>query len=176
MRLPVRYYGDSILRKKCVPIEKITDEIRQLIADMIETIDLENGIGLAAPQIGQPIRLFVLRNYVESADGLWSIDPTPRVYINPKLIDPSGPEAVEEEGCLSLPGLRAPVKRPWKITVEAIDINGNEFREEIEGYNARVRMHENDHINGVLFIDRLDQHIRNQIEPLLREMKKKYHP
>lgn len=88
------------------------------------------------------------------------------------MIDPSGPEAVEEEGCLSLPGLRAPVKRPWKITVEAIDINGNEFREEIEGYNARVRMHENDHINGVLFIDRLDQHIRNQIEPLLREMKK----
>lgn len=171
MLLKIYLYGHPILRKRCAPISKITDEIRKLASDMIETMDKNNGIGLAAPQVGYPIRLFVLRNYIFTDDGGWTLSE-PKVYINPKLSSPGEETVTDIEGCLSIPGLRLPVERPNKITVEAWDLEGNPFIEELEGYNARVRMHENDHINGVLFIDRIDTKTRKKIEPLLREIKK----
>jgi peptide deformylase len=169
----VYYYGDPILRKRCEPITEITDEIRQLAKDMIETMDKNDGVGLAAPQVGYPIRMFVLRNYIFTEDGRWTLSE-PKVYINPKLSCPSEEKITETEGCLSFPGLRLDIERPDKITVEATDLNGQVFIEELEGYNARTRMHENDHINGVLFIDRINEKIRNKIEPILRNIKKKY--
>lgn len=173
MRLPIRYYGDPILRKRAEPIQEITEEIRQLVKDMIDTIDLGNGIGLAAPQVGLSIRLFILRNYIISEDGRWSVSE-PKVFINPKISSPSQEMVVEDEGCLSLPGIRENVIRPFRITIEATDLDENLFTEEVEGINARVRMHENDHINGVLFIDRLDTRTRNKIDADLRAIKKKY--
>ena len=175
MKLPIIYYGNPVLRVKCEPIKKITDDIRKLAMDMIETMDASNGIGLAAPQVGRPIRMFVLRNYIDAEDGSVSVSD-PIVYINPRLIDPSQELIEDVEGCLSIPGMRQPVMRPYSITVEATDLNGNTFRETIEGYNARVRMHENDHINGVLFVDRLEPSLKRKIEPELKAIKKKYNP
>ncbi len=173
MQLKIYRYGHPVLRKRCEPVVEITDEIRQLVADMIETMDQNEGIGLAAPQVGHPIRLFVLRNYIYADEGKWTLSE-PKVYINPKLTSPGTEMLSDTEGCLSLPGLRLEVDRPDRITVEAMDLEGKTFVEELEGYTARIRMHENDHINGVLFIDRVDLHTRKQIDPLLKQIKKKY--
>ena len=171
--LPIIYYGNPLLRKRCEPVEKITDEIRQLVEDMIVTFDLNNGIGISACQVGIPIRLFVLRNYIEQPDGELTVSE-PVVYINPKITILTDETSFEQEGCLSLPDLRAQVERPLKIHIEAMNLVGEFFEEEIEGYNARVRMHENDHLNGVLFIDRLDAHTRSRLEPFLKEIKKRF--
>lgn len=173
MILKIYYYGDPILRKHCEPITEITDEIRKLASDMIETMDKNDGIGLAAPQVGRTLRMFVLRNYIYQEDGHWTLSE-PKVYINPKLSSPSDHTISDVEGCLSLPGLRLDVDRPGKVTIEAMDLDGNVFVEGLEGYNARVRMHENDHINGVLFIDRVDVNTRKKIDPILKAIKKKY--
>lgn len=173
MLLKVYYYDHSILRKRCIPVEKITPEIRQLAMDMVETMDKYDGAGLAAPQVGHPIRLFVLREYLFTPDGRWTLS-SPKVYINPKLSSPEGDSFEDSEGCLSFPGMRVQVVRPDRISVEATDLDGNLFVEHLEGYNARLRMHENDHINGVLFIDRLSAAERRRVDPILRAMKKKH--
>jgi peptide deformylase len=173
MLLQIYYYGHPILRKRCEPVKEITDEIRKLAHDMIETMDKNDGIGLAAPQVGHSIRMFVLRNYIFTDEGHWTLSE-PKVYINPKLTNPSEHLIADTEGCLSLPGLRLHVNRPEKITIEAMGLDGKIFVEELEGYNARVRMHENDHINGVLFIDRVPISVRKKIDPALKEIKKKY--
>ena len=173
MLLKIYYYGHPVLRKHCTLVEEITDEIRQLAKDMIETMDKSNGIGLAAPQVGYPIRMFVCRSYLFEKEGNWSLSE-PKVYINPKLSSPGKRTLADTEGCLSFPKLQLEIERPDRIFVEALDIDGKLFREELEGYNARVRMHENDHINGVLFIDRVDASTRKRIDPVLRDIKKKY--
>lgn len=157
-----------------MPVEAITPEIKKLAYDMIETMDKSNGCGLAAPQVGHSIRMFVLRDYIFTEDGRWT-QAEAKVFINPKLSSPGQQEIIDTEGCLSLPGLRLEIARPDKITIEAMGLDGNIFVEEIEGYNARIRMHENDHINGVLFCDRLDVNARKKIDPLLQQIKKKYH-
>jgi peptide deformylase len=173
MQLKIYHYNHPILRKRCEPVLEITDEIRKLVADMIETMDQNDGVGLAAPQVGHSIRLFVIRTYIYDAEHGWSLSE-PTVYINPKLSQPGQQLLRDSEGCLSFPGLRLEVVRPDRITVEAMDLEGRTFVEEYEGYNARVRMHENDHINGVLYIDRVDAHTRREIEPHLRSLKKKF--
>ncbi|MBY0528731.1 MAG: peptide deformylase [Rhabdochlamydiaceae bacterium] len=171
MLLDIVLYGNPILRKRCAPVTEITEEIRALVRNMIETMDKSNGCGLAAPQVGHALRVFVLRDYIEHEDGNWTL-ADPKVYINPKITDPTEEMLRDMEGCLSLPKIRLEVERPSQITVEALDLNGNLFKEVVTGYNARIRMHENDHLNGVLFIDRVDAHSRNQIEPQLRAFKK----
>ncbi len=173
MKLPLFYYGHPILRKKCEPIEEVTPAIRKLVADMVETIDQINAIGLSAPQVGKSIRLFVLRRYIILPDGRWTVSE-PYVYINPKVLEHSEETWVDDEGCMSIPGIRLPVVRPLKIKMEATDLEGNTFVHELEGLNARVLFHENDHINGVLYIDRVDEKERQKAEPYLKKIKKKY--
>ena len=173
MLLKIYHYGHPVLRKHCAPIEDISPAIHQLASDMIETMDKSNGIGLAAPQVGHSLRMFVCRNYIVSTDKSWTLS-APRVYINPKLSSPGDRLLLDTEGCLSFPKLRLEIERPDRICIEALDIHGNSFTEEMEGYNARVRMHENDHINGVLFIDRIDAHARKKLEPILRGIKKQH--
>ncbi len=171
MILPLSYYGSAVLRKKAKPVEKVTDELKKLCEDMVETMDQNHGIGIAAPQVGVSLRLFVLRNYVILEDGEMQLTH-PQVYINPKITIHGEDSEVDVEGCLSIPGIREDVERPLKLTVEATDLTGGVFVEEVEGYKARVILHENDHINGVLFIDRIDPKIRKQLDPELRAIKK----
>lgn len=174
-KLPITYLGNPVLRQKCEPIEEITGEIKKLAEDMIDTADQVHCIGLSAPQVGLPIRLFVLRNYIFNEDGSWGVSD-PIVFINPHIKIINEKTWVDEEGCGSIPGLRVPVERPMGIEVEALDLEGKPFKETIDGLNARVRLHENDHINGVLMIDRLNKKKKKQIEPILHRIKKKYSP
>ncbi len=168
--LKILIYGHPTLRTRCEPVKVIDDEIRRLAADMIYTSDLSNGIGLAAPQVGYPIRMFVIRNYIDQPDGTWAVSE-PMVFINPRLYNPSEETEIDAEGCLSLPGIRVDVERPVRITIEATNLDGEKFVQELSGLNARTRMHENDHINGVLSIDRATSKERRRVEPYLRKMK-----
>ena len=172
MKLPLMYYGNPVLRKKGKQVDDINDDIRKLVADMIETCDTSNGIGLAAHQIGRPIALFVLRHYIPKEEGPWDVTE-PFVYINPKILEYSDEMWIEEEGCLSIPKIRLPVKRPFRVKIEATDLSGKRFVQELEGQNARCVMHENDHLNGVLYIDRVEARFKKPVESTLRDIKKK---
>lgn len=170
----LRYFGDPVLRKRSKSVEKITDEIKELVRFMIDYIDNNSGIGLAAVQVGVPIRLFVLRDYIISSDGEWTFSE-PKIFINPKILWKTKETKLDQEGCLSIPGLRlGPIERPDKVRVEAINLDGKKFIDERDGINARVFFHENDHLNGVFFIDRLPIAVRKKIENDLQILKKKY--
>lgn len=173
MKLRLAYYGDSVLRKKAAPITEITDEIRQLSEDMFETMEANDGCGLAAPQVHHSIALFVTCIHHYHEDGTF-IPGTRRVFINPKIVWYSPEQWPCEEGCLSIPGLRMEVQRPLKVTVQATNLEGQTFTEDFFGFDAHVMMHENDHLNGVLYIDRLSMDKKKKIENQLREIKKKY--
>jgi len=169
-----RYYGDPVLRKQSEPIEEISDEIKELALFMVDYADNNNGIGLSAIQVGVPIRLFVLRDYIHLPDGTWTV-AAPKVFINPKVIWKSKETECDNEGCMSFPGLFVgPIERPKMVKIEALDLNGNSFIDEREGLNARVSFHENDHLNGVLHIDRLPSAQRKKIVSELNEIKKKH--
>lgn len=172
MILDLTYYDAPLLRKRCNPIKEVNQEIKTLIKDMIETMESKHGAGLAAPQIGKDLRLFIIQKFKEGCDD-FQIEG-PQVFINPKLSNPSEEIEIMSEGCLSLPGLHLEIERPYEITVEALDQEGNPFKETFKGYRARQVMHENDHINGKLFIDRIHPNLRKKIEPALRSIKKKF--
>ncbi len=175
MKLPLAYYGNPILRKKCREVEEINGEIRQLVSDMAETLEAQSGIGLAAPQVGKDLRLFITKVPIPSQDDPDQWDEGPLyVFINPTLLEPSAESWENGEGCLSIPKLYVPVVRPYRIQVEATDLEGNRFTKEFSGLQARCCMHENDHINGVLMIDRTDKKHRKEIEADLRRIKKEF--
>ena len=167
------YYGHPGLRKKCEEIKEITDEIRQVAEDLIDSVKEYNGAGLAAPQIGYFVRMFVCcYDNGRDDDGMPILCP-PKIYINPVLLKPSQETFTHAEGCLSIPGIHAEVTRPEKIYVEALDLEGNPFSEMTTGWRAKNIMHENDHLNGALYIDRIEPKERKKIEPALKALKKK---
>lgn len=145
--------GNELLRQKSVPVTEVNDEIRALINDMFETMFTSDGVGLAAPQVGKMIRLFVLQ----------STDEVKRVFINPQIIATSTETCSYEEGCLSIPKVYEEIVRPSKVTVQALNENGKPFTLEADGYLARIIQHENDHLDGVLYIDRGDIEFRQKI-------------
>ena len=140
---------------------------------MMTTISPPYDVGISAPQIGRDLRIFVVNVTGEDKDS-HPIFGEPKVYINPVLSEPSEEMVSLGEGCLSIPGVYGDVWRPHAITIEAIDLDGNPIKERVTGYRARVIMHENDHLNGVLFIDRLDPKDRRKMEHSLQAIKKKY--
>jgi len=169
------YYGNPLLRKKSEEIKEITDETRQLAKEMIEVMDRTHGVGLAAVQIGVLLRIFVCNIAREpSPDGAYVIEK-PKVYINPVVTILDDTQWVDSEGCLSIPKLYEEVPRPTKIRVEALDEWGKPFAEEREGWAARPILHENDHLNGVLFFDRIPEHRKKALQPQLKKIKKQYH-
>lgn len=174
MKLPIAYYGNPVLRQKGVRVEEINDELKQFVHDMTETMIAERGMGLAAPQVHRTIALFITHvpHYNEEKDE-W-IEGTFRVYINPKITNRSDEEWEQDEGCLSIPGIRGDVYRPYGITIEYTNLQGERVTESYEGLEARCIMHENDHINGTLYIDRMHPKDRKEIENHLRNIKKKY--
>lgn len=168
------YYGNPILRKKANEVEAITPEIKAMVAGMIDVLEkTKSGVGLAAPQVGLSLRIFILRDEIQKEDGSWEFGPI-EVYINPKLTEPSDEKIAMDEGCLSIPGLTATIVRPERITVEALDLEGKPFKKTCSALIARIIMHENDHLNGVLFIDRLSKKERNSLEEQLRAIKLRY--
>lgn len=172
--LPLAYYGEPILRRVTDPVTEITDDIRKLVEEMIETMDACDGIGLAAPQIHHSIKLFVIRTPIETEQDKFECGDV-QVFINPKLSSPSEVTWKAPEGCLSIPTIRADVERPREITVEYTSIDGSLIKQRFSGWAARVIMHENDHIDGILFIDRLDQEEQSKLAPLLQKLEKRIH-
>ena len=153
--------GEEILRKKAEPVlpEEINDELRSFINEMFDSMIQANGVGLAGPQAGISKRLFVV-----IAD-----DDIRRVFINPQIISTSSNMTDYEEGCLSIPGVYEVIKRPEKVTVQAFNEKGKPFTLEADGLLARVIQHENDHLDGVVFIDRGDEEFKKEIGDLLEE-------
>lgn len=144
--LKIYTLGDEVLRKKAEPVTEINDEIRELINGMYEAMDDAEGVGLAGPQVGKSLRLFVAK-----AD-----DDVRRAFINPQIIATSEELGDYDEGCLSLPKVYETIRRPVRVTVQALNENGKPFTMEADGLLARIIQHEMDHLNGILFIDRGD--------------------
>lgn len=179
MILDIVEYGHPALRAKGARVEKIDDKIRALAADMLETMYDADGVGLAAQQIGRPIQLCVvdvagvtdrpsaLRINGQPAD----VDENmPMVLINPE-IEPFGKTKAAGEGCLSFPGMRGDVVRPWSVRVKAQDIEGRQIEFEADGLLSRAVQHEHDHLHGVLFIDRMDDADRREIEKEIEQIR-----
>ena len=155
-----------------MPIEKITPEIVQLAEDMIETMIAHNGVGLAGPQVGKLLRIFIRRDEIVTADGRYSFG-SPEVILNPTISSPSEESEIMVEGCLSIPNVHVEVERPKRVHVRYQNLKGEWIEEDQEDFLARVTMHENDHLNGVLHIDRTSPRERKRIEPQLRTLKQK---
>lgn len=170
MELPLAYYGSPILRKKGEPVDEITEEICILIRDMIDTLRAKKGIGLAAPQVGKSLRIFITQIPIQQKDGSY-VNSELRVFINPKIVKVSEEVDIFCEGCLSIPGVHADVVRPLRITIEATDLKGHRFQESFDHLAARCCLHENDHLNGVLFVDRVRGEERERLEPALKRIK-----
>lgn len=151
MIYPIVVYGDPVLKKRAEDIEKESLDVKALAADMFETMYAASGVGLAAPQIGKSIRMFVIDG--EPMDE--ALKDFKKVFINPEVVEEDGEEWSFEEGCLSIPGIRAEVFRPERIRVHFFDEDWNEHDEVFEGVAARIIQHEYDHIEGVLFTDHL---------------------
>lgn len=171
-------YGDPVLREKTQPIADITPAVRALAEDMIDTMIDAQGLGLAAPQIGEAVRLFVIdlsvmepESIIERLGSIAEDPPAQIALINPEVIKQEG-EQVGEEGCLSFPDLYDKVARPNIVRVKAQDLDGNSV--EIEGSDilARALIHEADHLDGILFIDRISKFRLRFIQGRLRKLKK----
>lgn len=155
--------GEKVLREKAEPIEKLTDEIKMLIDDMFEAMIDANGVGLAAPQVGKKLRLFVA-----VAD-----DDVKRVFINPQIVSTSEEVGDYEEGCLSIPGVYETIRRPVRVRVQALDENGKPFTLEADGLLARIIQHETDHLDGILFIDRGDPEFAEKTKEQFKQREEK---
>ena len=140
--LDIRVLGDPILREETKPVAEITDEIRQLVKDMFDTMYLAKGIGLAAPQVGRTERIAVI-----------DVDENPFVIINPEIVETTGKPAKAEEGCLSIPDVYGDVERPARVRVRALDLEGKTFEIEAGDLLGRCLQHEIDHLHGKLFLD-----------------------
>lgn len=144
------YLGDPVLRTPAEPVEAFDDELRALVDEMFETMYHAEGVGLAAPQIGLSKRLFVVDVRDEEAplEGRFAL-------VNPEIVAVSRETEKAGEGCLSIPGLEELVERPERVTIRGFDPDGNAFEVEADGLLARALQHENDHLDGVLFLDRV---------------------
>ena len=154
MILEITKLGEDILRKKAEPVSEINDEIRKLADDMLETMIEANGVGLAGPQVGKALRIFVAM-----AD-----DDVKRVFINPQIIKTSEEVGEYEEGCLSIPQVYETITRPVRVTIQAQNEKGKLFTLDADGLLARIIQHEYDHLDGILYIDRGDKAFAEKTE------------
>ena len=171
------YLGEQVLRQKCGAVAEVTQEIRDLAADMLETMEDADGIGIAAPQVGVPLQLAVVDvRYDAEERGLFRVDGVdadydawmPLVFVNPEL-ELKGDKELGTEGCLSIPEVRAEVERPALVGARLHLIDGREVFVEADGLLGRALQHEVDHLHGILFIDRLSAVAKLRVK---REIKK----
>jgi peptide deformylase len=161
--LPVVKYPDPRLREVSQPIEEVDDELRQLVSDMKETMYAEEGAGLAAIQVGVPVRLFIIDAFIKTEDS----KAEPFVFVNPEIVSEGGRQTADE-GCLSFPGIFVPIARSARCTVQATDLEGEPVEMTGEGLLARAFQHEIDHLNGRLIIDYVGRLKRRFIDKKMR--------
>jgi peptide deformylase len=168
--LPIVTYEDEVLRKEASPVQQYTKEIQQLIDDMFDTMYNANGVGLAAPQVGRPLRIFVVDAdaYAEKQGREEKYGPI--AMINPSIHFESDETTEIEEGCLSIPDIRGPVIRAAEVAVTFKDRDFNQQTMQVDGPLARVIQHETDHLNGVLFIDHLSYFKRKLLAAKLKDL------
>ncbi|UCB52633.1 MAG: peptide deformylase [Candidatus Zixiibacteriota bacterium] len=161
--LSIRTYGDPVLRKRAKEITKVDEKIRNLASKMLRTLKDAGGIGLAATQVGEELRIFVVDR------SQFQLEDSPLIVINPVVVNSRG-EQTEEEGCLSLPGTYADVTRPLELTVRGMDLDEKEMVIEAKGVLSRVLAHEIDHLDGVLFVDHLGSLKRRLLSKKLKQL------
>lgn len=171
MTLPIYIYGSNVLRKECNEITKEYPDLPKLIEDMFQTIYSSDGVGLAAPQIGKDIRLFVV-DASPMAKQYKEAENFKRVFINPEIYEESEEEVLMSEGCLSVPGIHEELYRPETIRIRYCDENFVEQDEEISDWCARIVQHEYDHIYGLVFTDRLSPLRKTMLRNKLNAMAK----
>ncbi len=169
MIYPIVAYGDPVLRKEAQDIKKGEFDVKQLAEDMYETMYNAHGVGLAAPQIGKALRIFVVDGQPIDEDELEGFK---KVFINPTIIEEFGEDWAYEEGCLSIPNIREDVSRPEKLKIHYFDEDWNEYEEEYDGMKARIIQHEYDHIDGVLFTDHLTGFKKRLLKSKLEKISK----
>ncbi len=162
---PIVKYGDPVLREVSKPVEAITSTVKDLVADLKATLKKAKGLGLSAVQVGVPLRVFIVD--ISAID----ITAETKVYINPEIVETSG-SCEFEEGCLSFPGIYQTLTRPERVKIKALDENGKEFVQEADGIIARAIQHENDHLDGVLFIDHFSPLTRTLVDRKLKRLAK----
>ncbi len=174
--LRIVYYPAAVLRKKAAPVALGSTDLSAVAARMLELMHDAEGIGLAAPQVGLPIRMFVVdipSNDERTAEGeLPTATNGPEIYINPVISKPLGPPEASEEGCLSLPDIRGQVLRPPTVTIHAYDLKGKEFTRTATGLLARCWQHELDHLDGTLILDRMTQMSRLRNRAAIRDLER----
>lgn len=178
MILDIVQYGEAVLRKKCAPVGKVDTELKKLVDDMVDTMRDADGIGLAAPQIGRDIRLAIVDVAhdpecvsffkVDGEDAKLE-DHMPLVFLNPEL-ELSGPKESDNEGCLSIQEVRAKVKRPTIVKASMPQLDGSVKVIESDGLLARAIQHEVDHLNGILFTDRISSTTKTRLKRKLKEL------
>lgn len=169
MILPIVSFGNSILRCKCSPVQE-NQPIEDILKNMYETMYNAQGVGLAAPQIGLDLSIFII-DTTPFCDDENNLIPLKKEFINPEIIDYSGKDESFNEGCLSIPGLREDVIRKDQIKIRYFDKNFNEHTEKYEGINSRVIQHEYDHLMGVLFTDRVSTLKKKLLKSKLNKIK-----
>ncbi|GAB3617036.1 peptide deformylase [Okibacterium endophyticum] len=167
--LPIRIMGDPVLHTPAATVTDFDDSLRQLVADMFETMDAAPGVGLAAPQVGVGLRLFTYGYGTDDTGEPWR-----GVVINPDLLitppDPGEPdEDTESEGCLSFPGERFPLRRAEQALITGVDVDQNPVSMRVDGWRARILQHEFDHLNGYLYVDRLDDRDYKTVSKIARK-------
>lgn len=182
MKLDIRTYGDEVLRRKSVPVAAVNEDIRALAKDMIQTMRAERGVGLAAEQVGHTESVCVVEvpaEYDADERGVrYNPDvPMPLVLVNPEIVEASPEKESGDEGCLSFPGIYAPVDRHAEVTVRFLNLDGKEQKLLLRKFVARAVQHEMDHLNGVLIVDRMSTikriALRGQLKRMQQETREK---
>jgi peptide deformylase len=171
MVYPIVVYGSPMLRRISKEIDRNYPGLQQLVTDMFETMYVSDGVGLAAPQIGKSIRMFVIDGTPMAEDDP-SLEGFKKVFINPEIMEETGDEWTFTEGCLSLPNIREDVVRPGNIRIRYFDENFVEHDETYEGIKARIMQHEYDHLDGVLFVDKIAPLKKKLIKGKLKDIAK----
>ena len=172
--LEIKKYPNPILRKKSEELEEITPEIKELVLAMTEIMEKNQGVGLAAPQVGELKRVIVVHPIKERSLEEKS-EKRPQIFINPEIIKKTKETEIDEEGCLSFPELFLKIKRAKEVEIEALNLNGEKIQIKAEGLPARIFQHEIDHLDGVLFIDKLSFWQRWKFRNQLKKLKQAYH-
>lgn len=162
--LPIRIFGDPVLRSRAHEVVDFDDALRRLADDMLQTMRAAQGAGLAANQVGVLKRLFTFEAHLDDTE-----EPVAGALVNPEVVETSEELQDGDEGCLSFPGLFFPTTRPLRARIKAFDVHGEERRRDGEGLLARIFLHEIDHLNGILFIDHLARHDRKEAMRRIRD-------